>query len=54
MKFHTEALGTVGLNYDQLFWCWRRNSLALGVNTMSADALAPKVTRTSAGMILTV
>ena len=34
-----------------LFWCWRRNILALGVNTMPADALAPKVARASAGMV---
>ena len=29
---------------SQLFWYWRWNIPALGVNTMPADALAPKVT----------
>ena len=33
-----------------LFWCW--NILALEVNTMPANALAPKVARASAGMVL--
>ena len=36
------------------FWCWRQNFTALGVNTMPADALAPKVARGSASMILAV
>ena len=37
-----------------LLWCWRGNIAALGINTMRADALAPKVARTSAGMVLAV
>ena len=36
------------------FWCWRQNIPALGVNTMPADVLAPKVARASAGTVLTV
>ena len=39
---------------NALFWCRRRNIPALGINTMSDDALAPKVARASAGMVLTV
>ena len=31
------------ISWQELFWCWRGNILALGVNTMPADALAPKV-----------
>ena len=37
-----------------MFWCWRRNIEALGVNTMPADALAPKIARGSAGMVMAV
>ena len=33
---------------------WRQNIPALGVDTMPADALAPKVARASADMILAV
>ena len=36
------------------FWYQARNIPALGVNTMPADALAPKVTSASAGMVLAV
>ena len=36
------------------FWSWRRNIPGLGINTMPDDALAPKVARASAGMVLTV
>ena len=36
----------------QLFWGWRRNILALGVNTMPADALATLGASASAGMVL--
>ena len=32
----------------------RRNITALGINTMSADAPAPNVASTSAGMVLAV
>ena len=39
-------------NLDLFFWRWRRNSLALGINTMPADIQAPKVPR--AGMVLAV
>ena len=35
-----------------LFWCWRLSIPALGVNTIPADAQAPKVARASAGMVL--
>ena len=38
----------------QLFLCWRWNIPALEVNTMPADALAPKVDSASAGMVLSV
>ena len=38
----------------QLFWCWRWNISALEINTMSADALAPEVTRASPGIVLAV
>ena len=34
--------------------CSKRNIPALGVNTMPADALAPKVDRAPAGMVLSV
>ena len=37
-----------------LFWCWRQNIPALGVNNMPVDALAPKVASASAGMVLSV
>ena len=36
----------------KLLWCWRQNIPALWVSTMPADALTPKVTRASAGMVL--
>ena len=36
------------------FWCWSWNILALGVNTMPVDALAPEVASASAGMALAV
>ena len=42
---------SLGLNE---LWCWRKNIPALGINTMPADALAPKVARASAGMVLAV
>ena len=38
----------------KLFWCWRQNIPALSANTMSADALAPKVASASAEMVLVV
>ena len=40
-----------GLWLTYFFWCWRRNISALGINTMPSDALAPKVTSASAGMV---
>ena len=38
----------------QLFWCCGRNIPDLEVNTMSADALAPKDARASAGIVFPV
>ena len=37
-----------------LFWCWRWNIPALGVNTMTPDALGPKVATASSGMVWVV
>ena len=42
------------ISWQELFWCWRRNILALGVNTMPADALAPKVAWVGVGGFSTV
>ena len=63
-KDHLSDYGDSDLYFDllwwekhvrQLFWCWRRNIWALrSMNTMPADALAPKATRASAGMVSTV
>ena len=39
---------------SELFLYWRRNILALWVNTVPADALAPEVARASAGKVLAV
>ena len=47
--FLSRYLGSVSVNSsdagDRILWLW-------GVNTMPADALAPKVARASAGMAL--
>ena len=40
--------------YYSLFWCWRRNIPAFGVNAMPAYALAPKVPGALADTILVV
>ena len=40
--------------WSQLFYCWRWNIPVLGANAMPVDALAPLVTRPSAGMVLSV
>ena len=37
-----------------IFWCWRQNIPASGVNNMSADTLAPKDAIASADMVLAV
>ena len=37
-----------------LFWCWRQKIQVLGVDTMPADALAPKIASAPAGMVLSV
>ena len=38
----------------KLFWCWRRYIPVWEVNTMPADALAPKVALAAAGIVLVV
>ena len=39
---------------SQLIWCRRRNIPVLDVNSMPADAPAPKIARASAGTVLAV
>ena len=40
--------------FDDVIMYWRQDIPALGANTMPAEALAPKVARSSAGMVLAV
>ena len=48
------ALSTGRWGNDSTLWSWRQNIPALAVNGTPADALAPKVARASAGMVLAV
>ena len=55
MQSNIRSLVVNSHNSDfQLFWCWRRNIVALVVNTMPADALGPNVANASANMVLAV
>ena len=41
-------------HWASVVWCWWRNIPVFGINTMLANALAPKVATVSAGMVLAV